>query len=58
MEKVIKPGNIGVITSRDSEALFLVDSVENGLIYLRSFSGPLVFTQCLPGEFWALFDSF
>jgi len=55
---MIKPGNIGVITSRDSEALFLVDSVENGLIYLRSFSGPLVFTQCLPGEFWALFDSF
>jgi len=51
-------GNIGVITTIENFRMFKIDSIVNGLIYCRSIDGPLIFTQCLPDNFWVLLDEF
>lgn len=50
-------GNIGVITTIENFRMFKIDTISNGLIYCRSIDGPLIFTQCIPDNFWALLDN-
>jgi hypothetical protein len=53
----IKPGNIGVITLNDDGALWVVDSVHNGLIYCHPLQGPRSTRVVLSDHFWPLIDS-
>jgi len=53
----IEPGNIGAITIDDNGALWVVDSVHNGLIYCRPINGPRQTRIVLPDQFWVLIDS-
>ena len=55
---MIKANNIGVLTVDDNGALFVVDSVANGLIYCHPLTGPRIVRVVLPGHFWVLFDGF
>lgn len=50
-------GSIGVCTEEDSGRLYRLDSVNNGLFYLRSIDSPLCFRVCSPDSFWLLVDS-
>jgi len=54
---MIKPGNIGAITIDDNGALWIVDSVHNGLIYCRPINGPRQTRIVLADQFWSLLDS-
>jgi hypothetical protein len=53
----IKPGNIGVITLHDNGALWVVDSVCDGLVYCHSFQGPRDTWVVMCDHFWPLIDS-
>ena len=50
-------GSIGACTEEDSGRLYRLDSVTNGLFYLRSIDSPLSFRICSPDNFWILVDS-
>ena len=54
----IQADNVGVITLDDNGALWVVDSVHNGLIYCRPINGPRQTRIVLPDQFWVLIDSF
>lgn len=53
-----KTNNIGVLTVDDNGALYVVDSVNNGLVYCHPLTGPRIVRVVLPGHFWVLFDGF
>lgn len=50
-------GSIGACTEEDSGRLYRLDSVTNGLFYLRSIDSPLSFRVCVPDSFWILLDN-
>jgi hypothetical protein len=56
--KMIEANNIGVLTVDDTGALFVVDTVTNGLVYCHPLTGPRIVRVVLPGQFWVLFDGF
>jgi hypothetical protein len=53
---MIEPNNIGVLTVDDNGALFIVDSVANGLVYCHPLTGPRTTRIVLIDQFWVLFD--
>jgi hypothetical protein len=53
----VKPDNVGVITLDDNQALWVVDSVHNGLIYCHPLQGPRSTRVVLCDHFWPLIDS-
>jgi len=55
--KTPQPGNVGVITTTDSEQLHVIDSVDNGLVYCHPLTGNRITKVCLPDHFWVLMDS-
>jgi hypothetical protein len=55
---MIEPNNIGVLTVDDNGALFVVDSVANGLVYCHPVTGPRTTRIVLIDHFWVLFDGF
>ena len=57
MNNDVPIGSIGACTEEDSGRLYRLDSVINGLFYLRSIDSPLSFRICSPDNFWVLVDS-
>lgn len=55
--KKLNLGNIGVCTEENSQRLYRLENIANGLCYLRSIDSPLIFRVCLPDQFWVLVDS-
>jgi len=53
----IKPGNIAAINIDNDGRLYRIDSIQNGIVYLRSIDGPLVFRICFENHVWPILDS-
>jgi hypothetical protein len=53
----VKPGNIGVITLNDDGALWVVDSVCDGLVYCHPLQGSRDTCVVMCDHFWPLIDS-
>ena len=54
---LVNPNNVGVITLDNDQALWVVDSVHNGLIYCHPLQGPRSTRVVLCDHFWPLIDS-
>lgn len=52
----LKPGNIGVITTRDDSIMYEITGIQNGLVYCLPLTGPRIVAICLPDQFWALLE--
>ena len=50
-------GAIGVITTDDNMALWIIAGTQAGLLWCRPLSGPWQTRVILPDQFWTLLDS-
>ena len=52
----VKPGNVGVITTRDDSIMYEVTGIRDGLVYCMPLNGPRIVAVCLPDQFWPLLE--
>lgn len=52
----LKPGNVGVITTRDDSPMYEITGIRDGLVYCMPLTGPRIVAVCLPDQFWALLE--